>query len=43
MKTEHSAVRLSRARGPLLLSESRRNHAERLTLWTWSKVVRRVA
>jgi len=26
-----------------LLSESRRNRAEPLTLWTWSKVVRRVA
>src|SRR6185312_14420873 len=34
---------LSRARGPLFLSESRRNLAEPLTLWTWSKVVRRVA
>jgi site-specific recombinase XerD len=34
---------LSRARGPLFLSESRRNRAEPLTLWTWSKVVRRVA
>ena len=34
---------LSRARGPLFLSESHRNHAEPLTLWTWSKVVRRVA
>jgi integrase/recombinase XerD len=34
---------LSRARGPLFLSESRRNYAEPLTLWTWSKVVRRVA
>ncbi|MEK2474220.1 site-specific integrase [Streptomyces noursei] len=34
---------LSRARGPLFLSESRRNHAEPLTLWTWSKVIRRVA
>jgi len=34
---------LSRARGPLFLSESRRNQAEPLTLWTWSKVVRRVA
>ena len=33
---------LSRARGPLFLSESRRNRAEPLTLWTWSKVVRRV-
>jgi site-specific recombinase XerD len=34
---------LSRARGPLFLSESRRNTAEPVTLWTWSKVVRRVA
>jgi len=34
---------LSRARGPLFLSESRRNTAEPLTLWTWSKVVRRLA
>jgi integrase len=34
---------LSRARGPLFLSESRRNFAQPLTLWTWSKVVRRVA
>lgn len=34
---------LSRARGQLFLSESRRNHAEPLSLWTWSKVVRRVA
>jgi integrase/recombinase XerD len=34
---------LSRSRGPLFLSESRRNLAEPLTLWTWSKVVRRVA
>jgi integrase/recombinase XerD len=33
---------LSRVRGPLLLSESRRNRGEPLTLWTWSKVVRRV-
>jgi integrase len=36
-------VGISRARGPLFLSESRRNHAEPLSLWTWSKVVRRVA
>ena len=39
---QHRAT-LSRARGGLFLSESRRNHAEPLTLWTWSKVVRRVA
>ncbi|MEU8801057.1 site-specific integrase [Spirillospora sp. NPDC048819] len=31
------------ARGPLFLSESRRNHAQPLSLWTWSKVVRKVA
>jgi integrase/recombinase XerD len=34
---------LSRARGPLFLSESRRNRAAPLSLWTWSKVVRRLA
>jgi integrase/recombinase XerD len=34
---------ISRARGPLFLSESRRNHGAPLTLWTWSKVVRRLA
>ncbi|MFG2919813.1 tyrosine-type recombinase/integrase [Kitasatospora sp. NPDC048298] len=34
---------ISRARGPLFLSESRRNHGQPLTLWTWSKVVRRLA
>lgn len=34
---------LTRARGPLFVSESRRNPAEPLTLWTWSKVVRRIA
>ena len=38
----HRAV-ISRARGPLFLSESRRNHAEPLSLWSWSKVVRRAA
>ncbi|WP_349345468.1 site-specific integrase [Streptomyces rapamycinicus] len=34
---------VSRARGSLFLSESRRNHAQPLSLWTWSKVVRRIA
>lgn len=34
---------ISRARGPLFLSELRRNHAAPLTPWTWSKVVRRIA
>jgi integrase/recombinase XerD len=38
----HRAM-ISRARGPLFLSESRRNHAEPLSLWSWSKVVRRLA
>jgi integrase len=33
---------LSSARGPLFLSTSRRNRAQPLTLWTWSKVVRRL-
>lgn len=36
-------ARISRARGPLFLSESHRNHAQPLSLWTWSKVVRRIA
>ena len=39
---DHRAT-ISRSRGPLFLSESRRNRAEPLSLWTWSKVVRRVA
>jgi integrase/recombinase XerD len=34
---------ISRARGPLFLSESRRNHSQPLSLWTWSKVVQRIA
>jgi integrase/recombinase XerD len=34
---------ISRARGPLFLSESRRNFGQPLTLWTWSKVIRRLA
>jgi integrase/recombinase XerD len=34
---------LSHARGPLFLSESRRNRAEPITLWTWSKVMRSIA
>ncbi len=36
-------AKLSRARGQLFLSESRRNRAEPLTLWSWSKIVRRWA
>jgi integrase/recombinase XerD len=34
---------LSQSRGPLFLSESRRNLAAPITLWTWSKVVRAIA
>jgi integrase len=34
---------VSRARGPLFLSESRRNRGQPLTLWTWSKVIRKIA
>jgi integrase/recombinase XerD len=34
---------LSRARGPLFLSESRRNRAQPVTIWTWSKVVKQLA
>ena len=34
---------ISSARGPLFLSESRRNYAKPITLWTWSKVVRHLA
>lgn len=34
---------ISRARGPLFLSESRRNFGQPLSLWTWSKVVRKIA
>ncbi|MFF3505599.1 tyrosine-type recombinase/integrase [Streptomyces sp. NPDC003247] len=34
---------VSRARGPLFLSESRRNYAQPLSLWTWSTVVRQIA
>lgn len=35
--------RLSRARGPLFLSESRRNPAHPISIWTWSKVVQGIA
>jgi site-specific recombinase XerD len=34
---------LSTARGLLFLSESPRNRAAPITLWTWSKVIRRIA
>lgn len=34
---------LSRSRGPLFLSESDRNLAQPISIWTWSKVVKRIA
>lgn len=34
---------LSRARGLLFLSESRRNRGTPISIWTWSKVVREIA
>lgn len=34
---------ISRARGPLFLSESDRNFAQPITIWTWSKVVKQIA
>jgi integrase len=34
---------MSSARGPLFLSTSHRNRARPISLWTWSKVVRRLA
>lgn len=34
---------IARTRGPLFLSESPRNYAAPITLWTWSKVVRSIA
>ncbi|HEY0601881.1 MAG TPA: tyrosine-type recombinase/integrase [Herpetosiphonaceae bacterium] len=34
---------LSRGRGPLFLSESRRNWAAPISIWTWSKVISDVA
>lgn len=34
---------LSRERGPLFLSESRRNYGQPISIWTWSKVMRDIA
>lgn len=34
---------LSRSRGPLFLSDSNRNRTQPLSIWTWSKVIRRIA
>lgn len=35
--------RISRSRGPLFLSESPRNQAQPISIWTWSKVVHSIA
>jgi site-specific recombinase XerD len=34
---------LSRSRGPLFLSESRRNYAAPVSIWSWSKIVLEIA
>jgi integrase/recombinase XerD len=34
---------LSRSRGPVFVSESRRNRGEPISIWTWSKVVEGIA
>ena len=34
---------ISRERGPLFLSESRRNYARPISIWTWSKVIEGIA
>jgi integrase len=39
----HERRALSRERGPVFLSESHRNRAQPISIWTWSKVVRSIA
>jgi integrase/recombinase XerD len=39
---QHRRERCSN-RGPLFISESRRNRSEPITIWTWSKVIRGIA
>lgn len=39
----HQRQQLSRQRGPLFLSESRRNHAQPISIWTWAKVIQGIA
>jgi integrase/recombinase XerD len=39
----HHRRELSRERGPLFLSESRRNYACPISIWTWSKVIESIA
>ena len=34
---------ISRARGPIFISESRRNRGQPISIWTWSKVVKGIA
>ena len=35
--------KLTRSRGPLFVSESRRNYGKPISIWTWSKIVREIA
>ena len=42
-KYQRERTKLSGARGRLLLSESRRNHAQPLSIWSWSKTVQALA
>lgn len=39
----HHRRTLNQARGPLFLSESRRNRGQPISIWTWSKVVKGIA
>jgi integrase/recombinase XerD len=39
----HERRALSRARGLLFISASRRNRGEPISIWTWSKVVQSIA
>ena len=34
---------MGRKRGPLFLSESRRNYGEPISIWSWSKIILRLA
>jgi integrase/recombinase XerD len=36
-------AQMSRSGGPLFLSESRRNHTQPISIWTWSKIIERIA
>jgi site-specific recombinase XerD len=35
--------KLGKKRGPLFLSESRRNYAEAISIWSWSKIILQIA